>query len=74
MALKHDPCAMTLSVVPWLVNLAAGNAIVKSWDEFIFSLMHICVMVDVILLYCSLSGRIINGVVDLGDVFSTLAY
>lgn len=44
----------------------------KPWDEFIFSLMHICVRVDVILLYCSLLGRIISVVVDLGDVFLSL--
>lgn len=53
MAVRLDPCALALSVVPCLTNLAAGNAIVKSRDELVFSFMHICVMVDVILLYCS---------------------
>lgn len=34
--------------------------------------MYIYVMVDVILLYSSLSGRIINIVVDVGDLFLLL--
>lgn len=72
MAVRPDPCALALSVVPCLTSLAAGNAIVKSQDELVFSFMRICVMVGVILLYCSFFGRIIN-VVDLGAVFSTPA-
>jgi len=59
MALKDDLGAMTLSVVPGVVNLTGGNPVVKSLDEFIFSLICSCVVVDVILLYCSLWAELL---------------
>lgn len=43
---------MPLSVVPYLTHLAAGNAIVKSCGKLGFPFMCICVMVDIILMYC----------------------
>lgn len=63
---------MPLSVVPYLTHLAAGNAIVKSCGKLGFPFMCICVMVDIILMYCFcwvFFGRIINVAVDLNSFF-----